>query len=304
VGDMSFRSAFFTTVFCLVVIVQFSATLPAHASLEKWIKGKEIRNATDYPSIQDAINSLPPIGGTVLIPAGTYIISTPILVASNVALIGEGFNTILKLADEANTDVIKNMHSGDWIDEDIIIANMQIDGNKEKQTGPATGIYFYTVRNARLENLWIHDFPKAYPTGRMISPAIHLELSWEAVIQHNIIENNSYAGIFVAFSHYSVVSRNYLYGNHRGIYLRNSNYVKVTKNVIINCNEGIRIYYDASYNRIIGNYIEGSFEEGIIITRPECTENFLNGNCLVNNTIHINDQGTNTKMPHNRFINP
>jgi len=289
-------------IFCLVVLAQFSAIPSVHASQGKWEKGNEIRNAADYPSIQDAIDSLPPIGGTVLIPAGTYIISTPIIVPSHVVLIGEGFDTLLKLADEANTDVIRNMHVGDWIDEDITIANMQIDGNKEKQTGSASGIYFNTVRNARLENLWIHDFPDKFPAGMIISLGIHLEYSLEAVIQHNIIENNDYTGIFVGFSHYSVVSRNYLYGNHRGIYLRNSNKVKVTKNEIVNCDEGVRVYYDASYNRIVGNYIEGSSEEGIVITRAECKDNFINGNYLVNNAIQINDQGTNTKMPHNKLI--
>jgi parallel beta-helix repeat protein len=299
---MRFRTVFLAMIFCLVVLTQFSAIPSVYASQRKWEKGNNIRNAADYPSIQDAIDSLPLIGGTVLIPAGTYIISTPIIVQSHVTLIGEGFDTLLKLADEANTDVIRNKHRLAWIDEDITVANMQIDGNKEKQTGPASGIYFSTVRNARLENLWIHDFPKKYLTGYMLSLGIHLEGSREAVIQHNIIENNGYTGIFVGFSHYSVVSRNYLYGNHRGIYLRNSNYVKVTKNEIINCDEGVRIYYDASYNRIIGNYIEGSSEEGIVITRAECKDNFISGNYLVNNAIQINDQGTNNKMPHNKLI--
>ena len=301
---MRLRSVFIIISCLVVALVQFHAVLPAHASQGKWIRGKETRNASDYSSIQDAIYSLPPNGGTVLIPAGTYIISTPIIVPSKVTLVGEGFSTILKLASEANTDVIVNMHPYDWVDEDITIANLQIDGNKEEQTGPASGIYFSTVYNARLESLWIHNFPKSYPTGKIISPAVYLELCWEAVIQHNTVENNSYAGIFLAFSHNSVVSRNYLYGNHRGIYLRNSNYVKVTKNVVINCDEGIRVYYDASYNRIIGNYIENSFEEGIVITLPGCTGNFLVGNYLVNNTIHIDDNGTDTKMTHNKFSDP
>ena len=46
--------------------------------------------ASDYASIQDAITSLPPNGGTVIIPPGLYTITNPIILKSGTHLVGSG----------------------------------------------------------------------------------------------------------------------------------------------------------------------------------------------------------------------
>lgn len=299
---MRFKAVFATSIILFLVLGPIFAVSQVYAS-KKWnFNAYNIRNVADYPSIQDAINSLPATGGVIFIPAGLYIVSAPIKVPSNVILTGEGFDTILKIADGANINVIENMNPGKWIDKNITITNLQIDGNREHQTGPANGIFFYEAPNSRIEHVWAHNFPPKYLFGIQVSAAIHVMWCPNTTIQYNTIGDNRYSGIFISFSHNNVISRNYIYNSHRGIYLRNSDNALVRKNKIINCDEGIRMYYDASYNRIIGNYIEGSSEEGIVITHPACEENFIVGNTLVNNTIQINDQGTNTKIRHNKLI--
>jgi parallel beta-helix repeat protein len=298
---MNSRTLLVTAVLLFLALGPIVAVSPVYA-LRKWKPTGHVVNAADYLSIQDAINSLPATGGTVFIPAGLYLISSPIRIPSNIILTGEGFDTILKLADGANNNVLENMNLGKWIDSDITITNMQIDGNRENQTGPANGIFLYTAPNSYVHHVWIHNFPIIYPTGIQVSAGIHLLWSPKSTIDRTIIENNSYSGLFVSFSDYATISNNYLYGNHRGIYLRSSNNAKVTKNTIINCDEGIRMYSGASYNRINGNYIESSLEEGIVITHIECKENFIAGNTLVNNSIQIDDHGTNTKIRHNKLI--
>lgn len=295
------------TVFVIAILLFLAlgtmATVSPVYALRKWKPtSRGVINVADYPSIQDAVNSLPATGGTVFIPAGLYIISSPIKLPSNVTLTGEGFDTILKLADGANTNVIENMNPGTWIDSNIVITNMQIDGNGENQTGPANGIFLFEAPNSRIEHVWAHSFPRKYLTGMVVSAAIYVVLNPNTIIRYNTIGDNKYSGIFVSFSHNNVVSRNYIYNSHRGIYLRNSDNALVKKNTIINSDEGIRIYYDASYNRIIGNYIEGSSEEGIVITHPECKENFIAHNTLVNNRIQIDDQGTDNEIRHNKLI--
>lgn len=257
------------------------------------------RNVADYPSIQDAINSLPPTGGVVFIPAGTYIISETIKIPGNVTLIGEGFNTYLKLADDSNINIIENMHPKIWIDTNIVIANMRIDGNGEHQTAPVHGIFLYTAPNAHIENVWAHSFPR-HITGN--SMAIYLLLSPNSRIHYNRLENNSYTGIMLTGSGYSKVSNNYLLRNHRGIYIDYSNNTRVFKNTIINCDEGIRLYGSSSNNIVLNNHVEGSFEEGIVITHPECENNSINANYLKDNTVHILDDGTNTKIRGNKLL--
>jgi parallel beta-helix repeat protein len=298
---MRSKTVFVITILLFLALGTIATVSSVHA-LRKWKPtSRGVINVADYPSIQDAVDSLPATGGTVFIPAGLYLISSPVKLPSNVALTGEGFDTILKLADGANTNVIENMNLGTWTDSNIVITNMQIDGNGENQTGPANGIFLYAAPNSRIEQVWAHNFPRKYLFGIQVSAAIHVMFCPNTIIQNNVIEDNKYSGIFVSFSDNNVVYRNRIYDSHRGIYLRNSDNVSAAKNTVINCDEGIRIYYDASYNEIIGNYIEGSSEEGIVVTHQECSNNVISRNTLVNNVIQINDQGSGTRISHNRL---
>lgn len=296
---LNLKDTFIKLFFCLLLLGIIYATCPVYAS-PGYKKIRFDRNAADYPSIQDAIDSLPPTGGVVFIPAGTYIISTPIKVPANVTLTGEGFSTYLKLADGANCNVIENMHFESWIDENIVITNMQIDGNRAYQTAPLNGIYLNTAPRAHIENIWAHNFPK-WTGGWGGSAGFFLLQSPNAIIRHNIVENNSYTGIMLYFSHNSKVSRNHVYRSHRGIYLAITNNTEVTKNTLIDNNEGIRIYGSASDNRIFTNHIEGSFDIGIDITHSQCENNIMLTNWLIDNKIHISDSGTNTKLRANKL---
>jgi len=292
---MKTANTFRRTLLSLVVLGLIFVILPVNASFGVQTGSREVKNVADYSSIQEAIDSLPPSGGTVYIPAGTYVISTPIKVPSNVVLLGDGFDTVLKLADEANCNVIENMHLGEWVDENIEIRNMQIDGNGETQTVRCNGVYLDTAPNSRVEHMWVHNFPRW-----TLSMGILIYRSPNAVVRWNVVEDNKYTGIMVQHSDSSLVSHNFLSRNHRGIYLPWTDDTRVQKNEMVNCDEGIRIYASSSNNKIVANYVEGSSEEGIVITHPECENNFIVGNRLVNNEVDIWDAGTNTKMPRKK----
>lgn len=281
----------------LLILSQTTFVLQVHCFLGNTTTNAKVRNATEYFSIQDAIDRLPQSGGTVLIPSGIYIVSTPIKVSSNVHLKGAGLSTCLKLADGANCNVIQNVNPRLWIDENITITNMQIDGNKATQTAPCNGIFLCEAPNSRIEHLWIHNFPRS-----TVSAGILLLFSSNCTISHNLIENNSYAGIFVGCSDNCIISSNRLFDNHRGIYVSRSDNTLVTRNRIVNCDEGIRLYGDASNNMVIGNHIKDSSDEGILIMHPECTNNFLIKNKLINDATPINDGGTDTELIKNKII--
>jgi len=56
-------------------------------------------SAADYPSIQAALDALPPSGGRVFIPAGTYILKGSLKPRDNVTISGAGPATVLKACD-------------------------------------------------------------------------------------------------------------------------------------------------------------------------------------------------------------
>lgn len=88
-------------------------------------------------------------GGIVHIKSGVYEISTPVVMISKVVLEGENAsglgigneNTLLKLADGANCDVITSYNALSQLTYNVCVKNISIDGNKENQTvGGLNGI--------------------------------------------------------------------------------------------------------------------------------------------------------------------
>src|SRR5581483_6843903 len=93
-------------------------------------------------AIQQAINALPASGGVIELVAGTYAVSAPIVVPSDVQLVGSGRSvTILRLTNGANAVVVKNSNPATG-NVDISIRSLSIDGNKAAQgsSGTAHGI--------------------------------------------------------------------------------------------------------------------------------------------------------------------
>lgn len=120
--------------------------------------------------IQSAVDALTD-GGTVFIKKGLYLITVRIELKSNVWIVGECWETILKLADNR-----PNGQASDWVNhcvlwhetgslENVKIANLQIDGNKANQAiGNIThgngAIYLAFTsesQNIRIENCYIHN---------------------------------------------------------------------------------------------------------------------------------------------------
>lgn len=63
-------------------------------------------NALDYPSLQEAIDALPPGGGVIRVPAGTYRLRTGLVITrGNVTLLGEGSNTVIRPDDPTNLPI-------------------------------------------------------------------------------------------------------------------------------------------------------------------------------------------------------
>lgn len=135
-------------------------------------------NATDSGAfINDAITFVASLGGgDVLLPPGTCIIETSIILKSKVSLIGSGrYVTILKLKNGANTTVIKgenwdtltggNTAAGIYA---FGLRNFSIDGNKANNaSGHGVAIYGYSfnVENVDVGKCVQHGWVTEWTTG-------------------------------------------------------------------------------------------------------------------------------------------
>lgn len=247
--------------------------------------------------IQATIDGLGLYGGMVLIREGTYLISSTIRIPGNVTLSGVGFATRLVLADYADQEVIENKHPDVSVDSNIVIKDLQIEGNGKRQTGgaPVSAIFFSRVSDSRVEGCWIHDVSPGSPGA----PAIHVVFGNNLVVRGNVIYDNRYAGVFLSLGRYAIVSDNVFVNNHRGVYLANHVSGVVRGNQILSGDEGVRMYVTASYNLIEGNMIRDNREEGIIVTHSSCVGNYLVSNYLINNVVQILDDGTDTVVSGN-----
>ena len=104
--------------------------------------------ADDAPAIQRALDSLPPTGGIVYIPAGTYLLGTGaggvgrypnngkpiesalIIRRNNTVITGDGPSTILTLMDHKKMRVLSFDNKAN-----ITLEKVAIDGNKENRDG-------------------------------------------------------------------------------------------------------------------------------------------------------------------------
>ena len=105
----------------------------------------------NHATLQAAINA----GGHIILPSGTFLISDTLNIAtSSIILEGNGFNTIIKLANNTNKNVI---YVGGA--DRVTLRDFYIDGNKANNTIGA-GVAIYQSYACRLERLFIHNAPQ------------------------------------------------------------------------------------------------------------------------------------------------
>lgn len=138
-------------------VLVYNENVPTYNVKDYGAKGDGVTDDTN--AIKAVLNTLVGgVGGIVYFPFGTYIVSETIMVGGNVTICGDGvFNTILKLADNSNCDVISN-------DENTVmyyvsIHDIGIDGNA-KNNSSGSGILLHNVSDSQIYNVRIANFKK------------------------------------------------------------------------------------------------------------------------------------------------
>lgn len=138
-------------------VLVYNENAPTYNVKDYGAKGDGVTDDTN--AIKAVLNTLVGgVGGIVYFPFGTYIVSETIMVGGNVTICGDGvFNTILKLADNSNCDVISN-------DENTVmyyvsIHDIGIDGNAKNNLS-GSGILLHNVSDSQIYNVRIANFKK------------------------------------------------------------------------------------------------------------------------------------------------
>jgi len=169
----------------------------------------------DQVEIQKAIDEVADLGGgTVFLMEGTYNINTTgltepaygeeyaLLIRSKVRLKGAGMNaTKLFLVDGANANPI----GGESPISDVIIEDLEIDGNRAKQTEAGRAIILRNVNRVIVRRCYIHN---------ALRNAVEIvawggEQSRNVLIEGIIGINNGYGGIWLCTIENALILNNY-----------------------------------------------------------------------------------------------
>jgi parallel beta-helix repeat protein len=203
-------------------------------------------------------------GGMVVLLEGTYIITGSINLASNVALVGQGPGTVLRIPNGFNRDI--NVIYGSGI-SNVLVANLMIDGNRASQAaGTMRGIYLSSVSFAVVRNCWV---------GYMRSAGIYITSSSYCIVEGcHVMYNGSDGVCLYNYCYYCVVSNCVITGNSYGITIFFCSYIAVEGCVLyLNPSGGISITWSsfvtvcgcAIYNSYSGTGISVSLASGVAI---------------------------------------
>ena len=278
----------------------------------------------DQVEINAAINALPANGGSVYLREGTYIVSTSIIISkSNVALIGTGPSTVIKIKNGKNAD-IDVIYALDK--SNLLVKNLRIDGNKTNQaTGLMYGIIFSGVEYSKIVDCWAGNL-RMYAIGLISSNyntvsgntcqgngnnGIYVSESSDNTVTGNTSQDNSYYGINLHFANNTIVSGNTChYNGQYGIWLISSSNNTISGNTVQgnsllthNIYSGIFVSGNSDYNNIQGNTVRKGTETnqqkyGIRIESGLCEYNLVaNNDCYYGGVDGgISNSGLNTSF--------
>jgi parallel beta-helix repeat protein len=254
-----------------------------------------VLNAAHYASLQEALDSVPPTGGTVVIPAGDYAIDGPLILrSSRTRLLGDGCTTRIRLVSgSAATAMIRVRRRAG-----VRIESLALDGNGENQHAQTDGIVLEnaprtTVSSVCLGNM--HNFAIAVENGsdgcriegtklERATRGISVRRSRECVIKGNLIERGNEGIALLPGADGTWVEENHIRDAvWTGIYVDGSSNNLISHNVVTGTQQGDGIALGpttgSSFNRLVDNEVSFSAKSGIAL------DNGSDGNLLLGNLL-------------------
>ena len=242
----------------------------------------------DFGSIQQAIDSLPREGGTVVVPSGVHDVREKIRLPSHVELRGAGIDrTILLLADGVRDHLISN---ADLVagNTNITIRDLQLRGNKAGQRrlrfdgrllgGRADawsfGIRFANVTDSLIDNVEASDFTKDgfYLGYNRFNGTYRVRLA------NCRARDNGRNGISLTHGSFNVIENCEIHNNNR---------IERVGGIQLEPDEGLEV----SHNLVIGNRASGNHTGITLYTDPPT---WRGRSTLVGNAVCFNTAEGNT----------
>jgi len=222
----------------------------------------------DQDTMMAIIALLPSQGGIIKLLSGRYSISDEVNVQrDNVFMLGEGWGTVLYVADGSNCTVV-HVGTGAIRVDGFKLAHLKVDGNAANQgTYAQGGVWLHgtalvTTYSALVDDVWIYDF---FGTG------LFLDIGHYDVVRNCVIEGCHRHGIYGCSTTQALITGNTIKNNAQtnpldsGIYLHSALRVKIEGNSIVDDqsvptqNYGIDINHSSDTNHlIVGNVIRGN----------------------------------------------
>jgi parallel beta-helix repeat protein len=286
------------------------------SALEKAQADYVCDGTADNVEIQAAITALPAGGGKIILTDGTFNIVVPVVIKSGTLLQGSGWGSILKLGAAINSQVIQVNPDSDAITGNIIIRDLQIDGNRTNNTDSTNTTEGYAralvkifgdtahyIHNITIENCYIHSsvgvvvmFDDTASYCKVVNNRIDscpgvvdgILFMWsdnhDNLISGNIVTNVGF-GIAISDSYNNIITNNQVGGcSFLSLICDGNCYNNTFSNNVINTGAsscvGLLLDLGAHDNIISNNQFLNARGEAIQITKSY--NNLISNNIIIN----------------------
>ncbi len=230
-------------------------------------------DASKFPSLQAAIDALPPSGGIVLIPPGDFELTEPLRVTTpETRIIGSGAATHLINKNEAGAPALvlqppeleKNPKAQLWR---VQVADLRISGNAKSGDG---------IRAEKIQEIYLHGVSIDHHGGHGINLVNCYE---DPRVSDSIITYNKAAGLNIVNCHDIVVNANHFEENQDALRCVDSFNLCMNGN---NLDDHLRhgVVIENTYGSVVsGNMIEECNGTAIILDR-DCYGITLSANVI------------------------
>ncbi len=257
----------FVTLFCVSVAATSISVRELHA---QDLKSRTVEiNASEFETVQQAIDALPESGGVVRLPPGTFELTEPLVIEhGNLLLTGAGSASHLMNRNESGKPAILVRHR-DWNSSDnkskptraksvlwrIQFSNFRLTGNEKS----GHGIEAHCINEIFIDNMTI-----SYHGG----DGVHLNYCYEDPrVNDSLLTYNAGSGVYAIGNHDLVVGTNQFEGNLDALqFIDGFNLCATGNNLDDHLRHGI-VIENSMGNTVSGNMIEQCEGTGLLLDR-------------------------------------
>jgi len=266
----------------IMIVTALSVTAPRTARSQTGARpvlpgARPAIDASNYPTIQAALDAIPEAGGVVRLPAGDFMISEPLILRrGDTRLEGVGSATnIINTNQEGQPALIVAHAEGDKVKKEdrlwrVNLANFRITGNEKSGHGIVATL---------IEEIFVQGVSVSYHGG----DGIRLERCYEDPrISNCLITYNKKVGLNILGGHDIVVSANQFEENNDALHCIDSfNLCMTGNNLDDHLNLGVLI--ENTYGSVLsGNMIEECKGTAITLDR-DCYGITISANVIAHN---------------------